>query len=280
MTTQISEKILDNLAKQLRPLLGVQFHSLALPLVALQAFEPSQVGTIVGTLMDALIPHLPNAKELGLTKGAGILGEREGYPDYVHNSGYRFELKLIYVDNPKLVMKRPPTRREPSARLTQKVTVKNVNPMTDAMLLISYQLQPSSENKDAVSPTIIDYRVFSMIDLIIARDRRLIESGGRWFGNYETPAVISKIGKVKIARNMPLDTSVYGRKESEGKDFNEDTNFGKLKRIPHIGLQRFIKECQALSVGVSVDRIEQIPEVTDDDELPKLLDIVKNRRKD
>lgn len=33
----------------------------------------------------------------------------------------------------------------------------------------------------------------------------------------------------------------YGRKESEGKDYNEDTNFGKLRRIPHEPLQRFLE---------------------------------------
>jgi hypothetical protein len=157
MAKAITEEELKKLAEQLKPLVGIQFHSLALPTAALAAFEPSQVGTVVGTLMDALIPHLPNADIVGLEKAAGILGEREGYPDYIHLTGYRFELKLIYVDNPNLELKRPPTRREPSARLTQKVTVKNVDPTKDAMLLISYQLQPSSENKDAVSPTIIDY---------------------------------------------------------------------------------------------------------------------------
>jgi len=30
-------------------------------------------------------------------------------------------------------------------------------------------------------------------------------------------------------------------KENEGKDLNEDTNFGKLKRIPHQPLQRYLK---------------------------------------
>ncbi|MEO9163345.1 MAG: hypothetical protein ABI349_13270, partial [Casimicrobiaceae bacterium] len=77
-------------------------------------------------------------------------------------------------------MKRPPTRREPSARLTQKVTVRNVIPATDAMLLISYQLQPNREHPDAVSPTIIDFRIFPIADLIEARDRRLSDAGGRW----------------------------------------------------------------------------------------------------
>lgn len=57
------------------------------------------------------------------------MGEREGYPDYKHSSGKRLELKLLYVDNPSLKMKKPPTPREPSARLTQKVTVKNVDPL-------------------------------------------------------------------------------------------------------------------------------------------------------
>jgi hypothetical protein len=260
ITTQELKKVAD----QLKPLVGVQFHSLALPTVALRAFEPSQVGTIVGTLMDALIPHLPNAKAVGLEKAAGVLGEREGYPDYVHTTGYRFELKLVYVDNPNLELKRPPTRREPSARLTQKVTVKNVDPAKDAMLLISYQLQPSSQNKDAVSPTIIDFRLLSMIELIRARDKRLTDAGGRWFGNYETPGVISKVGKAKKAKGIALDTSLYGRKESEGRDFNEDTNFGKLKRIPYEPLQIFIKECQAASLGVTVEQVEKLPEVEDD----------------
>ena len=73
--------------------------------------------------MDALIPHL-KIDGLGLEKHEGILGEREGYPDYKHESGKRLELKLLYVDNPKLKMKKPPTPREPSARLTQKVTIR------------------------------------------------------------------------------------------------------------------------------------------------------------
>ena len=137
-------------------------------------------------------------------------------------------------------MKKPPTAREPSARLTQKVTVKNVVPSTDAMLLIAYQLQVSSARSDAVTPTIIDLEVFSMIDLVEARDKRLVDSGGRWFGNYETPCVLSKIGQEKLKKGIAVDTSIYGRKESEKRDFNEDTNFGKLKRIPHPALQAFL----------------------------------------
>lgn len=238
---RISQGDLAELGTALRPLIGVQFGSLLLPRAALADIEPSQIGTIVGTLMDALIPHLGSIGDVGLEKHEGLLGEREGYPDYRHSpSDLRVELKLIFVDNPTIRMKKPPTQREPSARLTQKVTVKNVIPQSDAMLVIAYQLKESVERPDAATPTIIDLEVFSMIELVEARDRRLIDSGGRWFGNYETPCVLSKIGIEKRKQGLQLDTSGYGRKESEGKDFNEDTNFGKLKRIPHKALQAFL----------------------------------------
>ena len=269
MPAVISETELQSLGRSISRLVGEQFSSLALPSVALRAFEPSQVGTIVGTLMDALIPHLPNADVVGLTKAPGILGEREGYPDYVHGR-YRMELKLIYVDNPRLTMKRPPTRREPSARLTQKVTVRNVVPETDVMLLISYQLQSNYDNPRAVSPTIIDFRLFPMAHLIAARDARLAAGGGRWSGDYQTPLVISKIGRRKRANGQQLDTNSFGRKESEGKDFNEDTNFGKLARIPYFPLGEFIKECQALSLGINKDQIDSIPEVESDPKFSEL----------
>lgn len=240
---RISADQLSDLRDALRPLKGVQFDSLRLPLAALKDIEPSQVGTIVGALMDALIPQLDGIGNVGLKKHEGLLGDREGYPDYRHPaSGLRVELKLIFVDNPEIRMKKPPTAREPSARLTQKVTVKNVVPSTDAMLLIAYQLQASSARPDAATPTIIDLEVFSMIDLVEARDKRLVKSGGRWFGNYETPCVLSKRGKMKIRKGIAVDMSTYGRKESEGKDFNEDTNFGKLKRIPHPALKAFLRK--------------------------------------
>ena len=235
----LTEAQLVELRAQLQPLVGTQFTSLVLPALALGAFEPSQIGTIAGALMDALIPHREDLREVGLEKHEGILGDREGYPDYRHASGLRAELKLLYVDNPALEMKRPSTPREPSARLTQKVTVKNVNAATDVMLLIAYQLQPGG-SPDGVTPTIVDLEVFRMIELVTARDERLIQEGGMWFGNYETPCVLSIFGRRKRARGLPLDTTVYGRKASEGRDFNEDTNFGKLNRIPHPGLQAFI----------------------------------------
>jgi hypothetical protein len=250
-TKWISEDDLSVLRQSLRPLVGIRFSSLKLPIAALEAFEPSQIGTIVGALMDALLPHIDDIPSVGLEKANGILGDREGYPDYFHDKGFRVELKLIYVDNPALRMKRPPTRREPSARLTQKVTVKNVEPSKDAVLLIAYQLRLDDTDNSTVSPMIVDYEVFSTIELISIRDKRLTDGGGMWFGDYETPAVLSNIGRIKVARGEPVDTTIYGRKESEGKDFNEDTNFGKLKRIPHPGLQAFIKKCQDVSTGKS-----------------------------
>ena len=232
-------------------LVGYQPRILQIPRAALLAFEPSQIGSIVGALMDACIPQLdkilpPDEFEAlgghGLTKHDGILGAREGYPDYLHDSGVRAELKLLYVNPPAdLTMKSPPTPREPSARLTQKVTLKNIEPDRDVLLVLAYQLRPRSDAPDLVSPTITDVGVFPVIDCVLARDRRLVESGGRWFGFYETPAVLSKVGKAKLASGEPLDASGYGRKESEGKDYNEDTNVGKLKRIPVPALQAFLK---------------------------------------
>ncbi len=248
---RISESELAFLRRAFKPLLHRPFRFLSLPIPSLAGFEPSQIGTICGTLMDACLPYLglEDIPELGLTKHDGILGEREGYPDYLHSSGFRVELKLLYMDNADLKMKRPPTAREPSARLTQKVTVKNIRPEKDAMLVLAYQLRPQDDNPAFVSPTVIDYEVFSMIELVEARDKRLLDCGGRWFGHYETPAIVSKIGRRKIAEGVPLDTSLYGRKESEGKDFNEDTNFGKLKRIPHAALQAFLAKCKRAARG-------------------------------
>jgi hypothetical protein len=79
-----------------------------------------------------------------------------------------------------------------------------------------------------------------MIECIRARDHRLTASGGRWFGDYETPAILSRAGRRKFEAGDALDLDHYGRKESEGYDFNEDTNFGKLKRIPYRPLQEFL----------------------------------------
>jgi len=246
---KISIEEIKNLYMSLRPLIGVKFDILRLPRSVLIEFEPSQMGTIVGTLMDACIPKLSEVlkdekgiEKVGLTKHEGILGDREGYPDYHHKSGNRVELKLLYVDPIGIEMKKPPTPREPSARLTQKVTLKNVVPSTDALLVLAYQLQPHDKDDEIIVPTIIDIGLFPIIDCILARDKRLNDSGGMWFGDYETPCILSKAGRKKIAKGVSVDTRTYGRKESEGKDFNEDTNFGKLKRIPYKPLQLYLKK--------------------------------------
>lgn len=212
--------------------------------------------------MDACIPQLsailPGNElltKLGLSKSGREIGEREGYPDYVHTSGKRVELKLLYVDPVGVKMKKPPTPREPSARLTQKVTVKNVDAMNDCLLVLAYQLQPNQNSTNLYSPTIIDMGIFPMIDCILARDHRLQQSGGKWFGNFETPTILSRAGMQKKAEGKLADDSTYGRKESEGKDYNEDTNFGKLKRIPYEALQRFLKKH-----GASYSRTGSYPE--------------------
>ena len=172
---------------------------------------------------------------------AGI-AKREGYPDYRHASGLRLELKLLYKDPVGVEMKTPPTPREASARLTQKVTLKNVDPMRDLLMVVAYPFQVHDNDENMFSPTLVDIDLFPMIDCIRARDHRLERSGGRWFGNYETPCVPSKIGRRKRKCGEPLDETSYGRKESEGKDFNEDTNFGKLKRVPYRPLQLFLRK--------------------------------------
>jgi hypothetical protein len=242
----ISTNEIDKMANLLSPLIGVQFNVLSLPEEILLGFEPSQIGTIVGSLMDACIPQLASIPttnplpNIGLSKHTGILGEREGYPDYLHDNGYRLELKLLYVDNESIEMKKPPTPREPSARLTQKVTFKNVMPDKDILLVIAYDLEENISMKKCYSPTVKSIGLFSVYECILARDLRMYRDGGGWFGYMETPTILSKIGEQKIKDGGSLDYSSYGRKESEGKDLNEDTNFGKLKRIPYEPLQKFL----------------------------------------
>ncbi|MGC8400776.1 hypothetical protein ACP3P6_07930 [Enterobacter mori] len=133
------------------------------------------------------------------------------------------------------------------------------------MLIIAYQLTPHRYKPGAVTPTIVDLDVFSVIELVRARDDRLTNAGGRWFGNYETPCVLSRIGREKYRHNLPLSINSYGRKESEGKDYNEDTNFGKLKRIPHGDLQLFLRKCIGIGVGMSARQVE-MSEILEDDE--------------
>jgi hypothetical protein len=239
----ISASRLDKLSRDLTSLVGAQLEIVQLPRAVLAGFEPSQVGTIVGTLVDACVPALevifPALGSLGLAKAPGVLGEREGYPDFLHRTGFRLELKMLYVEPQGVVMKAPPTPRESSARLTQKVTVKNVVPDLDLLFVLAYRLMPIAGKPDIFAPRFIDFGLFPMAECVAARDNRLVSRGGRWFGDYETPAVLSAKGRRKVAGGLPL-VQEYGRKESEGRDFNEDTNFGKLQRIPYPPLQAFL----------------------------------------
>lgn len=230
-------------------LIGVQLELLRIPEKVLIGFEPSQIGSTVGGLMDAcipqleqLIPEVESMKEIGLSKAPGLLKDREGYPDYHHSSGLRVELKLLYTDPKALdVMKKVHTRREPSARLNQQVTTKNVLPERDLMMVVVYRLDPLKNRPELYAPTIVDVGLFPVIECIRARDLRLKDGGGLWFGDASVPVVLSNRGKQKMADGEPLNYESYGHKEGEGWDFNVDTNFGKLKRIPLKELQEFLK---------------------------------------
>ncbi len=215
---------------------------LTIPGVALVGFEPSQIAVIVNTLLDAILPQIEHLatdptnavklRAIGLSKAPGVIGQRETYPDYVHVSGKRVELKGLFVDNPKLKLKRPPTRREPSARLKENVTMDDIHPKHDALLVAAAQLQP--DERDQCSPYIIDIGVFSMVACVRARDARLAEAGGRWIGG--VPKVVKKTSMRKFASGKHLS----------GQDFEKDTNFGKLKRIPYPPLQEFMRKHGAI----------------------------------
>ena len=239
----------------LKPLCGVTVDYLKLPTEMGEEMEPSQIGTIVGTLTDLLLPRIALEKGIGLTKAVsfeGALGQREGYPDFQHDAGYRVELKGAFRDNHNVKMKKPPTPRELSARLTQKVTVNNVKPEEDALLVLVYQLEQRKDDPSLLSPVIVNIGLFPVIECVKARDARMVAAGGRWFGDCQTPTIPSGFGKTKIKVGTPLDVTVYGRKKEEGRDFNEDTNFGKLKRIPYRPLQEFLRDnqCQFMSKGI------------------------------
>ena len=233
---------LESLRKVFQPLIGLKVNWLSIPHHALPGFEPSQVAVIVNTLLDAILPQIEhlatdeeNAKHLrgiGLSKAPGLIGQREGYPDYVHASGKRVELKGLFVDNAALRMKRPPTAREPSARLKENVTMEVIHPENDALLLAAAQLQ--EDEAGDCSPYIIDIGVFSMVECVRARDASLANRGGRWFDG--VPKVVKKSSEGKYADGKRLTAS----------DFEKDTNFGKLKRIPYQPLQDFMRKHGAI----------------------------------
>ncbi len=228
---------LNKLFDELKPLIGLRINWLSLPDNALKGFEPSQIAVIVNTLLDAILPqiellatsdeNLELLKNIRLYKAPGILGERESYPDYIHVSGKRIELKGLYVDNPELELKRPPTKREHSARLKENVTMDFIQPENDVLLIAAVRLE---KIEHYCSPVIVDIGVFSMVECIRARDSRLYSTGGKWIN--KIPKVISVKGTIKRSNGIYLADS----------DYEKDTNFGKLKRIPHTPLQEFLSK--------------------------------------
>jgi hypothetical protein len=253
--TQNDDKItaeqLAKIREEFEPLVGLRITWLALPGIALSGFEPSQVAVIVNTLLDAALPQIkllassPENSErlnsIGLEKAPRSVGERESYPDYIHKAGYRFELKGLFVDNPELGLKRPPTRREPSARIKDNVTIADVNPAKDILLMAAVQLRLFEQY---CHPIIIDIGLFPMIDCIKARDERMLRLGGRWNGKVPQCVKKSSIGKFLRGESL-ID-----------EDYQHDTNFGKMKRIPYLPLQLFLKKH-----GVSVNIVSAEREV-------------------
>ncbi len=200
---------LEALRQIFQPLIGLKVTWLSIPNRALPGFEPSQIAVIVHTLLDAILPqieHLATDEEnairlrgIGLTKSPGTIGHREAYPDYVHASSKRVELKGLFVDNAALPMKRPPTAREPSARLKENVTMDVIHPANDALLLAAAQLQ--EDESGACSPYIIDIGVFSMVECVRARDARLAQAFGCWIDGI--PKVVKKTSMAKAAAGLP-----------------------------------------------------------------------------
>ena len=233
---------LELLRQVFQPLIGLRINWLSIPNQALPGFEPSQIAVIVNTLLDAILPQIhhlatdeENARRLrgiGLSKSPGTIGHREAYPDYIHASNKRVELKGLFVDNPALPMKRPPTAREPSARLKENVTMDVIHPSNDALLIAAAQLK--EDRSGDCSPFIVDIGVFSMVECVRARDARLAEAGGRWID-----------GIPKVVKKTSMNKFISGNRLSAG-DFEKDANFGKLKRIPYPPLQEFMRKHGAI----------------------------------
>lgn len=232
----VSASQINQLLSEFSPMIGLRIDWLALPKKVLPGFEPSQIAVIVNTLLDAALPQLKllevqdpenrlRLDKIGLTKSRGLIGDREAYPDYLYKSEFRIELKGLFVDNAELLMKRPPTEREPSARLKENVTKSDVFADKDVLMVAAVQLQ---ETDGICNPVITDIGLFSMIDCILARDNRLLLGGGRWFGSQ--PQVVKKESQAKYRQGLPLTDD----------DYAKDTNFGKLNRIPYPPLVAFL----------------------------------------
>ena len=83
MSCETFEEKQNDLNECLSALIGAQIDILRLPRRILTSIEPSQVGTIVGGLMDVCIPDLremlpdhKNLEKVGLSRAPGILGSR------------------------------------------------------------------------------------------------------------------------------------------------------------------------------------------------------------
>lgn len=125
-----------------------------------------------------------------------------------------------------------PRQREPSARLKDNVTVRVVDPAKDALMVVA--AQPQITEEDICRPVVVDVGVFSMIECIRARDQRLLMAG-RWLHD-TVPQVVKKASRGKFMRGEPLTDA----------DYEKDTNFGKLKRIPYPPLQGFMRKHGAI----------------------------------
>src|SRR5262245_16905200 len=108
----ISAAEIEKLRIAFLPLLGLKINWFSVPKEALGGFEPSQLAVISNTILDAALPQIEqlsedpeNAeklKQIQITKAPREFGQREGYPDFVHASGMRVELKGLFVDNAAL----------------------------------------------------------------------------------------------------------------------------------------------------------------------------------
>jgi hypothetical protein len=240
--TDITQYKLNRLRKAFAPLIGLRITWLSIPGGALVGFEPSQIAVIVNTLLDAILPQIhflaadkENAEKFAgirLKKAPGIKGQRETYPDYLHVSGRRVELKGLFVDNTGLALKRPPTDREPSARIKENVTMEIIDPANDALLVAAVQLR--QDKKGRCSPYVIDIGVFSMVECVRARDASLAKRGGKWIDGIPKVVKKSSLRKFKAGKRL------------QKADFEKDTNFGKLKRIPYPPLQEFMRKHGAI----------------------------------
>lgn len=238
---ELTQEQTNSLQAKFQSLIGLKVDWLSLPEQSLPGFEPSQIAVIVNTLLDAALPQIEllatnpenrnRLKHLGLDKAPQEIGNRESYPDYIHTSGYRVELKGLFVDNLALDFKRPPTRREPSARIKENITTSNVDATRDILMLAAVQLQ---EFDGICHPVIIDIGLFPMIACIHTRDQRLLESGGRWHNG--VPQVVRQSSQSKYRDGSPLNDN----------DYQKDTNFGKLKRIPYPPLQKFMRKHETI----------------------------------